>query len=95
MQSDQLCSIGADMMSATSLSLSIYNLLLYGYSSQIGKPLQFGMKLGSSCYCDELFFSMGMGFKIVWLCHIVFRKFFLTFWGAKQRLFYLFHNYNI
>ena len=28
-QSDQLCSIGADMMSATSLSLSIYNLLLY------------------------------------------------------------------
>jgi len=31
MQSDQLCSIGADMTSATSLSLSIYryNLLLY------------------------------------------------------------------
>ena len=29
-QSDQLCSIGADMMSTTSLSLSIYNLLLYG-----------------------------------------------------------------
>ena len=28
-QSDQLCSIGADMTSATSLSLSIYNLLLY------------------------------------------------------------------
>ena len=28
--SDQLCSIGADMTSATSLSLSIYNLLLYG-----------------------------------------------------------------
>ena len=30
MQSDQLCSIGADMTSATSLSLAIYNLLLYG-----------------------------------------------------------------
>ena len=29
-QSEQLCSIGADMTSATSLSLSIYNLLLYG-----------------------------------------------------------------
>ena len=29
MQSDQLCSIGADMMSATSLSLSLYNLLLF------------------------------------------------------------------
>ena len=29
MQSDQLCSIGADMMSATSLSISIYNILLY------------------------------------------------------------------
>ena len=28
-QSDQLCSIGSDMTSATSLSLSIYNLLLY------------------------------------------------------------------
>ena len=30
MQSDQLCSIGADTTSATSLSLSIYNKLLYG-----------------------------------------------------------------
>ena len=30
MQSDQLCSISAGMTSATSLSLSIYNLLLYG-----------------------------------------------------------------
>ena len=30
MQSDQLCSIGADLSPATSLSLSIYNLLLYG-----------------------------------------------------------------
>ena len=30
MQSDQLCSIGADMTSATSLSLSLYNLFLYG-----------------------------------------------------------------
>ena len=29
-QSDQLSPIGADRMSATSLSLSIYNLLLYG-----------------------------------------------------------------
>ena len=29
MQSDQLSPIGADMTSATSLSLSIYNLLLY------------------------------------------------------------------
>ena len=28
-QSDQLCFIGADMTSATSLSLSTYNLLLY------------------------------------------------------------------
>ena len=28
MQSDQLCYIAADMTSATSLSLSIYNLLL-------------------------------------------------------------------
>ena len=27
MQSDQLCSIGADMMSATSLSLSIHNFI--------------------------------------------------------------------
>ena len=34
-QSDQLCSIGADMMSATSLSLSIYNLLLYGVILQL------------------------------------------------------------
>ena len=31
MQPDQLCSNGADMTSATSLSLSIYNLLLYGW----------------------------------------------------------------
>ena len=30
MQSDQPCSIGADMTSETSLSLSMYNLLLYG-----------------------------------------------------------------
>ena len=30
MQSDQLCSIGAAMTSSTSLSLSIYILLLYG-----------------------------------------------------------------
>ena len=30
-QSDQLSPIGADMTSATSLSLSIYNLLLYEY----------------------------------------------------------------
>jgi len=37
-QSDQLCSIGADMMSATSLSLSIYNLLLYAFSSQTWAP---------------------------------------------------------
>ena len=34
-QSDQLCSIGADMMSAVSLSLPIYNLLLYGSVPQI------------------------------------------------------------
>ena len=31
LESDQLCSIGADMTSATSLSLSIYNLLLLWY----------------------------------------------------------------
>ena len=30
MQSDQLCPIGTDLTSATSLSLSIYNLLLHG-----------------------------------------------------------------
>ena len=30
-----LCSICADMKSATSLSLSIYNLLLYGQSSRV------------------------------------------------------------
>ena len=34
MQSDQLCSIGADSSPATSLSLSIYNLLLYGFILQ-------------------------------------------------------------
>ena len=34
MQSDQLSPIGADMTSATSLSLSIYNLLLYGADSR-------------------------------------------------------------
>ena len=33
-QSDQLCYIGADMTSATSLSLSTYNLLLYGFNIQ-------------------------------------------------------------
>ena len=33
MQADQLCSIGADMTSATYLSLSIYNLFLYGYDT--------------------------------------------------------------
>ena len=32
LQSGQLCSIGADMTSATSLSFSIYNLLLYGHA---------------------------------------------------------------
>ena len=38
-QSDQMCSIGADMTSATSLSLSIYNLLLYGrLLAEIGLP---------------------------------------------------------
>ena len=31
-QSDQLNPIGADLSTATSLSLSIYNLLLYGES---------------------------------------------------------------
>jgi len=38
-QSDQLCYIGADMTSATSLSLSVYNLLLYG--KQCGRKLSF------------------------------------------------------
>ena len=39
-QSDQLCSIGTDMTSATSLSLSIYNLLLYGgIKTPAGKPI--------------------------------------------------------
>ena len=39
MQSDQLCSICADMTSATSLSLSLYNLLLY---ARIIKAERFG-----------------------------------------------------
>ena len=37
-QSNQLCSIGADMTSAKSLSLSIYNLLLYD-ADRLGKIL--------------------------------------------------------
>ena len=39
MQSDQLFSIGADSSPGTSLSLSIYNLLLYGKNQSFLEPL--------------------------------------------------------
>ena len=49
MQSDQLSPIGADMTSASSLSLSIYNILLYGEKktglSSVGSLSNFGVNL--------------------------------------------------
>ena len=53
-QSDQLCSIGADMTSATSLSLSIYKLLLYGLSTRtalLGKDDKSGAELNQHVLC--------------------------------------------
>ena len=49
MQSDQLFSIGADSSPATSLSLSIYNLLLYGRALYIGYNSQYESNMISVC----------------------------------------------
>ena len=44
MQSDQLSPIGADMTSASSLSLSMYNLLLYDPNPYlVGDTLEIGV----------------------------------------------------
>jgi len=59
-QSDQLFYIGADMTSATSLSLSIYNLLLYGViyllfnSGNRLRPVE-GCKDDEYCYQFPIF----------------------------------------
>ena len=54
-QSDQLCSIGAAMTSATSLSVSIYNLLLYGSNICMEEEISGENQKTKSCYTVLLY----------------------------------------
>ena len=66
MQSDQLCSIGADMKSATAQSLSIYNLLLYEEHIYTSVCTVIEVKLNKYSYI----YSIGMSYMFVCLLRI-------------------------